>query len=303
MLYLLYGQDEYRLNQKLREIIDEYSAKHGSSLDLAKVNLQEESEKVFWDLLKQNSLFMSKKLLVIENAFSNQNFKKTIQKKIKDLSISSHILVFVEKKEIKPTDSLFLAFRQNGKTQEFIILTGAKLKAWLKKHFEQNNSFIEEAAAQKLLDYVGGDMWRLANEAQKLAAFKKTIGSKDIELLVQPKIEAEIFKTIDSFASKNKQLAFEALQKHLDLGESPIYLLSMLSYQMRNLLLVKANPVFRANDLGMHPFVFRKSAQLARSYSFEQLKKACQDIFMADLKIKTGQDKPEQALKSLIIAI
>ncbi|MDD4990342.1 MAG: hypothetical protein PHW31_03470 [Candidatus Pacebacteria bacterium] len=303
MLIFLHGSDDYRLGQKLNEIVSQYTEKYGSSLDLAKVNLQEESEKVFWDILKQSSLFMSKKLLVVENAFSNQNFKKTILKKIKDLSASSHVLVFIETKEIKPADSFLLALKENGKAQEFSALTGVKLKAWLKKHFEQSNSFIEEAAAQKLLDYVGADMWRLANEAQKLAAFKKIIGLKDVELLVRPKIEAEIFKTIDSFASKNKRLAFEALQRHLDLGESPIYLLSMLSYQTRNLLLVKSNPGFGANNLGMHPFVFRKSVALAGNFSLEQLKKACRDIFSADLKIKIGQDKPEQALKSLIAAI
>ncbi len=303
MLYLLYGPDEYRLNQKLRDIETEYSEKYGSGLSLEKIDVQTADERSFWDIFSQSSLFVSKKLLVVENAFSNPNFKKIIFKKVKDLSASNHILIFTEKKEVAQTDPLFLALRENGKAQEFGVLTGAKLKAWAKNHFKKNSSFIEEAALQKLLDYVGNDMWRLANEIKKLAAFKKTISSKDVELLVQPKIEVEIFKTIDVFASKNKRLAFEALQNHLDLGESPLYLLSMLSYQMRNLLIIKANPVAQAKSLGMHPFVFRKSAQLARNFSFEQLKKACQDIFMADLKIKTGQDKPEQALKSLIIAI
>ncbi len=95
MLYLLFGQDQYRLEQKLRDIEQEYSQRYGSSLDLAKINLQEESEIFFWDILKQSSLFISKKLLIVENAFSNQNFKKTILKKVKDLSASSHVLVFI----------------------------------------------------------------------------------------------------------------------------------------------------------------------------------------------------------------
>jgi len=303
MLYLLYGPDNFRLMQKLQEIEKNYTEKYGSSLSLQRIDIQETDEKTFWDILNQNSLFAVKKLLIVENGFSNPNFKKAISKKIKDLSVLSDVLVFIEKKEIKQTDSFFIAFRENGKVQEFNILTEAKLLVWIKKSFEQNRSTIEDTGAQKLLDYVGNDMWRLNSEIKKLSAFKKNITSKDIEMLVQPKIEVEIFKTIDAFASKNKRLAFKALQNHLDLGENSLYLLSMISFQMRNLLLVKAKPASTARDFGMHPSVFRKSIQLSRNFSLEQLKKSLRDILETDRKIKTGQDKPEQALKSLIVAI
>lgn len=306
MLFLLYGQDEYRLNQKLHEIIDKYSAKYGSSLCFENIDLIENDEKVFWNYLNQSSLFVSKKLLVVENAFSNLNFKKSFLKKIKDISLSEHILIFIEKKEIKPADSFFKDLKENGKIQEFPFLSGKKLEVWAKGQFALAGSAISEKALLILLDQTKNNTRLLSNEIKKLAAFKKEIIEEDVALLVKPNPEVEIFKTIDGLVSRNKKQALIALQRFIDSGESLFKLLSMIAYQMRNLLMVKIaqnNTEFSSKELGIHPYVFRKSADMVRNISVEQLKMSLQNVFMADLKIKTGQESPEKVVRSLVLSI
>ncbi|MDO8524167.1 MAG: DNA polymerase III subunit delta [bacterium] len=298
MIYLLYGSDDYRLSQKLKEII--------GSLCFERIDLIESDEKVFWNYLNQSSLFISKKLLVIENAFSNPDFKKSFFKKTKDLSHSEHILIFVEKKEIKPTDSFLKILKENGKIQEFLVLSGKKLEDWAKNLFIQFGSNITEKALQNLLLFVGNDMWTLSNEIQKLSAFKKEITEKDIVLLVKPNIEVEIFKTIDALVSKNKKQALVSLQRYFDSGENLFKLLSMIAYQMRNLLMVKiaqSNNAISPKELGMHPYVFKKSADMVKNISVEQLKLSLQNVFLADLKIKTGITSPEKVIRSLVLSI
>jgi len=142
---------------------------------------------------------------------------------------------------------------------------------------------------------------------------KQEIGEEDVELLVRPKIETDIFKTIDAISSRNKKQALLLIHKHLEKGDSPLYLLSMINFQFRNLLLVKScesKAELYVNDtrilsekLKLHPYVIRKSIQQARRFTIDELKKIYQKIFQADLNIKTGKIDPQTALDLLITEI
>ncbi len=127
----------------------------------------------------------------------------------------------------------------------------------------------------------------------------------DIKLLVKPEIETEIFKTIDAISQKDKRKAMSFLKKHLDAGESPLYLLSMIAFGFRNLVLAKnsSDSAKLKNEMNMHPFVIKKSKEAAARFSNEELKKIYQKIFLTDLGIKTGRIQPEEGIKSLVLGI
>jgi DNA polymerase-3 subunit delta len=95
------------------------------------------------------------------------------------------------------------------------------------------------------------------------------------------------------------------LHKHLDAGENSLYLLSMIAYQFRNLLIIKEllNARKPLASCGLHPFVVKKSSYLCSQFSMEQLKKIYQKIFQVDLDIKTGKIEAETALDLLVSEI
>jgi DNA polymerase-3 subunit delta len=132
----------------------------------------------------------------------------------------------------------------------------------------------------------------------------------DVELLVKPKIEIEIFKTIiDAVAARNKKEAFYRIRKYLEKGESPLYLLSMINFQFRNILTVKdfieKNKPYQVilKQTKLHPFVVKKSYFQAQKFTIQELKKIYQKIFQVDLDIKTGKIEPETALDLLVAEI
>lgn len=306
MIFLLYGSDDYRLSQKLNEIISQYSQKYGSSLALERIDLIDGNEENFFRSFYQNSLFISKKVFILENIFSNPIVKKSFLKKIKEISTSNHIVIFIEKKEIKVSDPFFIALKETAKVQEIPCLLGKKLETWAKEQVALNGSVISEKALVILLDQVGDNMWLLSNEIKKLSAFKTEITEKDVDILAKPGIEVEIFKTIDAILSNNKKQALLALQKYFDSQGNLFYLLSMLAFQARNLLLVKVvqgQASITPGSLGIHPFVFKKSAQVVRAVPLERLQALIKKIFLADLEIKTGLLSPEQSIKFLATSI
>jgi len=317
MIIFLYGPDTYRSRQKLNEIVEHYKKIHKSGLDLKLLDLKEKDFQDFKNEAQIASMFSEKKLLVLKNAFENFDFKEKISAEIEKFAKSEEVILFYEE-EIKK-DKFFQTLKKFSEYQEFQLLDGERLKNWVKKEFKKYQAKIDSAVLEKLIEFVGNDLWQMANEIKKLVAYKTghnqittvtklcpEIEREDVELLVKSKIEIDIFKTIDAIAAKDKKRAIKLLKAHLEKGDSPLYLLSMINFQFRNLLIIKdlieknLSPYSFTN---LHPYVIKKSISLLGKFSFSELKKIYQKIFEVDLDIKTGKIEPEMALDLLITEI
>jgi DNA polymerase-3 subunit delta len=308
MIFLLYGEDNYSSREKLRDMVERYKKANKSGLDLK--YLESVSFQDLLDENQQNSIFNEKKLLVVSNSITDKYFKESFLKDYKKLADGQNIIVFLENK-LAANDACLKIFDKFGKRQEFPVLSGEKLKKWIKDRLGEFGASISQTALNKLMMAGEGDLWLLSNEIKKLAAFRggKMIEDKDVDLLVQSKIGTDIFKTIDAIALKNKKAAISLLHNHIEKGDAPLYLLSMIAFQFRNLLVVKdlmekGKPYYSIPKLTkLHPFVVKKSYESAQRFSYLELKKIYQKIFQVDFSIKTGKLKPEEALDMFISEI
>ena len=311
MIIFLYGSDTYRSRQKLNAIIDHYKKIHKSGLNLKFFEGESLNFQDFKEEIETASMFKEKKLLLLEDVFSNKNFNKEFLKTGSNFVNSDNIILIYENGEIDKNDILFQFLKENSEYQEFKPLEYEKLKNWVKKVLENYKAKIEEEAFEKLVEFVGNNLWQMSNEIKKIVSYKKgeKIDLKDIELLVKPKIEVDIFKTIDAISEKKKRLALDLIHKHLEKGDSPLYLLKMINFQFRNLLIVKDlleenMPYYKIlSQSKLHPFIVKKSYQQAQKFTLQQLKKIYQKIFQADFDIKRGRVEPETALDLLITGI
>jgi len=322
MIYFLYGEDSYRSRQKLKEIIEGYKKVHKSGLNLIYTDARKNDFNDFFDNFRTTSMFAEKKMVILKNLFSapgrpppegdaplgqssgwQEDFSKSI-KVVKDLK---DIVVVYESGSVDQRIKLFKDLQKNAKCQEFKFLQPAALRRWMALEFAGNNTKADFDAENLLLSFVGNNLWQMANEIKKLSNYKKggIIQKKDVELLVRPNIENDIFKTIDALASKNKKQALDLLHKHLENGDNCLYLLSMIAYQFRNLLIIKdlQDKKKPLASCGLHPFVARKSSYLCSRFSMSELKKIYRKIFQIDLDIKTGKIDAETALDMLVAEI
>jgi len=311
MLIFLYGSDTYRSRQKLQEIIENYKKAHKKGLNLKYFEGKDLDFGEIQNEIQQTSIIAGNKMLILEDTFSNIDFKEKFLKRSKNFINSKDLILFYEQKELPAADTFFKLLKKSGKSQELKLLEGQNLKNWIKKEFNSYGAKTEPAVIEKLINFLGNDSWQLSNEIKKLATYKKNkiIQASDVELLVKPKIDVDIFKTIDAIAEKNKKQALSLLHKHLEKGDSPLYLLSMINFQFRNLIqiksLVEKNCTYQniQKSTKLHPYVVKKSLWQIRKFSFPELKKIYQKIFKADMNIKTGRIDPETALDLLITEI
>ncbi len=311
MVILIYGQDTYRSRQKLAEIVGHYKKSKKSLLNLRYFDGDELKIEELEDEISQVSMFSEKKLLIVKNFFPNAEPKEKSLKTLKRFAVSEDTIIFYQEGEVQKSNSSFTFLKKSGKTQEFEFLEKGPLRLWIKKEFEKKKAKISPGVIDKLIDSAGNDSWRLSNEIQKLASYRisENVQITDVDLLVKPKIETAIFKTIDAISQKNRKQALLLLHRHLEQGDKPTYLLSMINFQFRNLLVVKdliekhiPYPAI-LKKTRLHPFVVKKSFQQADKFTLSQLKKIYRRIFQADLDIKTGRIKPETALDLLIAEI
>lgn len=331
MIIFLYGEDSYRSKQKLDEIISHYKEIRKSGLNLMQVDAEETDFPDFYNNFKVSSMFAETKLIILKNIFANAKFQENVIKEITYLQASKEVIVVYEAQALDQRLKLYKLMLKEAKSQEFALLDSRGLKNFAQKEFEkmgakiypvksseagvapkaQQFNRINNDALDLLLSYVGADTWQLHGEIKKLADFKNgaAIQKADVELLVKPNIQKDIFKTIDALAQRNPKQALHLLHKHLDGGDNALYLLSMIGYQFRNLLVVKelqekglmyASIVKKS---GLHPFVVKKSYFQCRQFTFLELKNIYHRIFKIDSDIKVGKIEAETALDLLVSQI
>ncbi len=301
MIILLYGEDTYRSRKKMEEIMEEHKKKHKSGLNLRYLEGRNASFDDLRNEMLGASMFKEKKLVVLLDVLSNSKLKEDLIEKGEVFSDSENVLLLFEKQSIAKKEKLLSFIEKHGKLQEFSPLEGKPLKDWIEAEFKRLNAAIEEKALEMLADFVGGDLWQMSNEIAKLANYNpKGAKASDIELLVKPRLETNIFDTMDAIALKDKKRAFDLLKSHMEKGDSAIYLLSMIASQIRNIISVKGSS---GEKIAMHPYVMRKSMQQAKNFSLEDLKRIYSRIVELDSDIKVGRIEQGIALDVLISEI
>jgi DNA polymerase-3 subunit delta len=255
-------------------------------------------------------MFAEKKLVILKNLFANKKFQEEFAKDLKDLESTKDIIIIYEEDKVDERLKIFKDLKKSFdsaqdrsvKCQEFEFLDGLNLKKWLSVELAKSNAKIEPMAENLLLNFVGNDLWQLRNEVIKLSSFKagKVVTAEDVKLLVKPKIDSDIFRTIEALAQKNKKLALSLIYKHIENGDHPLYLLSMIAYQFRTLLILKESG---GKKTGLHPFVVQKTLPLCNKFTFAELKNIYQKIFEIDIDIKTGKIDAELAIDMLVAQI
>lgn len=328
MLIFLHGPDTFRSKRKLKEIKDKFI----NQIDKSALNIEtldgQGLEPVEFEKAIFSQPFLAKKRMIIVENFMAKNKGQKLQKEILEIldkgELENSIVVFWEgelnqaktksKSKLSASRSKLLADRlkQEKYAQEFKLLAPAEVKHFVIQEVKARGAKISPQGAQLLADFVGNDLWQINSEIDKLIAFSqaKEITAEQIENLVKTKLDDDIFKLTDALGQKNKQLALKLITDQLQSGTAPTELLARITWQFKNLLLVKSfvdengtgyGDSRLTYQLGLHPFVIKKTFAQIKNYSLSDLKKTYQRLLSIDYKLKTSQVDPEVLFDLLVV--
>lgn len=276
-------------------------------------------------LSQGGGLFSSKKLILIKNIDKADKVEQAELVKFIDLSIpaeSDNIVVFTAEKPVKK-DKIFRVIFSKAKTVEFKELQGEALRKWIVKYVNELSKGeveIEKEAVSQLELMFGKDLWQLGNAINVLVNFssvlsedleiqvnKKNISKNDVNEVCRGKINVKIFDLVDAIGVRNKKRALELFYSLLEQGENGFYILSMILFQLRNLIKVSSivkrgptNSTIVSKKLSIHPFVAQKTLGQLNNFSSESLKKIYQQVADIDYQAKTGEKSIEDGLADFI---
>jgi DNA polymerase III subunit delta len=329
LLYILWGDDAFSREEKLQEIKNSLG---DPSLLITNTSVLE-GQKLHFKELKaacEAVPFLSARRLVMVNGLLERYEPKEKSAKPKKNSGNqedealqfagiiksfpdSTLLVLIDDIPCKGSplknNPLYKALAPQATVIQYPGLNGFKLKQWIQDRITRQGGSISLKATEVLMELIGGDLFTLANEINKLAAFTsgRMIEEKDVRLLVSAAREADIFALVESVMEHNSGRSEQIVQHLLQNGVAPPYILVMLARQIQNLVLIKdlkrhRKPVYEIQArLGIrNPYVWTSLSSRADKYSFDQLKEIYRKLLEADLSIKTGKMEGDLVINILV---
>ncbi|SRR6266446_4910484 len=236
-------------------------------------------------------------------------FEKGLAEYVPSLPGSTVLVVLVD--EVLDANSPLLKVAQKqGEVIQSTLPKGTALESWISKRAKSMGVTVHPEAVSMLASFIGSQLRLLANELDKLATYVgkgKTITAEDVRKLSTQVQEARVFDLTDALAQRNRKQALDILHELLVDGEPPLMLISIITSQVRSLLLVKelVQKGMRApqiaSTIGISPFVADKALRQVGKFSVSQLEDAYRQLLATDAALKRSRMTPEMALDLLVV--
>ncbi|MFC1914176.1 DNA polymerase III subunit delta [Chloroflexota bacterium] len=324
MLYVLFGEDDFSLSRMLEQIKEEIGAADTMSANTTVFDGQQLTLEKLKAACDTVPFLAEKRLVIVEGllkrfeskAKSGQRKKAGLNQRNDYEALTAYfrqipefaLLVLIDGK-ISNTNPLLKNLAGTANVTSFPLMRGSKLQQWVQQRVKQGGGSISPKAVDLLARFVGGNLWIMANEVDKLLLFTagRCIEEDDVRAVVSYAQEASVFTMVDAILEFKAGVAGEILQQLLRQGAASAYLLVMLSRQVQIIVRVKEltrqgrSLTWIQDKMGLSSdFVVRKALEQAEKYSLARLKEVYHRLLEADLSIKTGRFDGELALNLLI---
>lgn len=237
MIIALYGPDTFRREEKKREIVREFVAKHPLAQVITIDVADETSRNQLREFGGTRSLFDPAAFIVLQNAYELGK-KDVTEFLIPHLEAAGLVYLFSEDtKPPKPFEAIFKATDPKSKaliSQEFEHLEGAAWKTFITKRAALLEVEFAPEALQFLAHTYEKDTWGLVTEMEKLSCLgKKVVGMEDIEGSDAPEAP-NFFGMLSALKSPRAKDRLAMLAKLNALGEPAAKLFHILAYQGEN---------------------------------------------------------------------
>ena len=224
MIIFLYGPDDYRREEKKKEIIKEFQNRH-SSLGLDYFDLANDGEfSRFEDFVKSQSLFEAAKMAVVWGAYENPSQEFIDELKLLEGDSSRTVLISESDEPPKDLDKKIL-------TQKFEYLSGSPWEAFIDAEAKKRGIKLTSRALSFLASVYEGDTWRLITELEKISSLPRPlIDRADLENLGL-EISPNFWELLSGLKSQNLRQRLTSLETIFGENEPAGKVFNILAYQ------------------------------------------------------------------------
>ena len=307
-VYCLYGEEEYRREQALNQLLDALLTEGTRDLNLDQIRPGEPGASSILGSARTLPFLASRRVVLVRGIEElPREQQEELLAYLNDPSPTSCLVLTGRRLDLRTR--LAAALQKKGILLRFDRLEADSLKESLLAAAKEQGVRLQPEAISLLMALVGDDFRQLMYSVEKIALFvgeREEISAKDIEALVGETRVRSIFQLTDAVSGRNLDVALRCLASLLGSGEEPLAIIGMLARQIRLLVRAKALQEQAAtvstmtHEFGLPPRVVAALAEHSSSRSWQQLSGALQSLSKADLAIKTGKAEAPVVLSGLV---
>ena len=302
MIYLLYGTEKYLIDLEINKIIKQHKI---DGINIIKYDLDIDFFKEVIDDCQTISLFSNKKLIIVDNPFTelSKEDENLLENYINSPNLDTILILRCSK--LDERKKIIKLLMKKVTVKEF---NNTNLIEKVKNMFDDFD--IKNDTINLLIERVGSDLNLLHNEIEKIKIYKdndKNITKEDIISLTHKNIDLDVFKLIDNIVNHDKEKSLELYNELLKNGSEPIAIIVMLANQFR--IMYQAKELIKkgytekdiASTINIHPYRVKLALQNSRSYDSKVLLKYLSDLAQLDIDIKSGNIDKNLGLELFIL--
>lgn len=333
MFYIIYGDDSYRCQAALNDIKAGLGSADMVSVNTTVLDGRKLTTRALTDVCNVVPFMAPSRLVIVEGLLkrfqpgekqprangggadeAGQGLKEWqgLSDYVKGMPASTVLVLFETDLDSRSVNPLVKALSPAAdKVMQLSEMKGRELAAWIKDYAAANGARVSPAAVALLADYIGGDLWSLSGELNKLTTYchDREISETDVREITSFAREDNIFALVDAVLEGRIKEAQVMLHRMLLYGTAPQQMLSMIERQLTIILRVKElnqglpQPEIRER-LGLHPkYPLDKTFRQARIFTMARLRRAFHALLDTDVAIKTGKYEDDLALDLLVIEL
>jgi DNA polymerase III subunit delta len=306
VVLFFYGPNTYASRRKLRQVAETYVKKSGADFGPERIDGEVVTAEELNATLGAVPFLTSSRLVIVEGLSRNKKVSEQADKLISRVPDTT-VAAFYET-EVDQRSTYFKTMLRLAKPVKFDFLSGSRLSEWVKAEAEETRGgSIEPAAVRLLIEICGDDQWRLEQEIAKLVNFNRRVTAESVKQMVEAGHDKTIFDLVEAMTAGNAKQALVVYRRLISDRMNELYILTMITWQLRNLLLAKTAGPVTARELaklaGMSPYVAGKALDKRKDFEEEVLRKAFLKAVETDYLVKAGEGEAEQLVESLIFKI
>lgn len=304
MIYLIYGNKDYRIDKEIKKI-----TKNIDKINITRYDLNVDDIRNVINDAETYSLFQEKKVIIIENAnmFTGSTSKDAdiIEKYIENENSQTILILIVRGEKIDSRKKITKLLQKKGTIIE--LNEDINIDNLIKK--ELRDYKVDYQTLSLFKNRVGTNPLIIENEINKIKLYKDNneITREDILNVTCKTVEIDIFKLIDNIVKGRKEDGIEIYHEMLKINEEPLKIVIMLAnqfrimYQSKELMLKGYTEKDISSLLKIHPYRVKLALQNSRNYSSRTLLKYLNELADIDVGIKTGKLNKDLALELFIL--
>lgn len=304
MILTLTGPNYYLLKRRLDELVEQFVKQQGE-LALEKIDADDAEPRAVLDAVQSLPFLASRKMVLVRGAGSNKDISGQIEQIIDSAGDTTDLILYEPSADKR--SSYFKVLKARTQLEEFSELDNRELAGWLTEEAGKRGGQLGQADANYLVERLGQNQDKLANELEKLLIYEPKITRQTIDLLTEKTPQSKVFDLLDAAFGGNKQKALELYDEQRAQKVEPQAIIAMITWQLRLLALAKTagqrSAQQIAGEAGLSPWPVQKAQNLVRQIDDNKLRRMVAEALEIDQKGKTTAIDLDEALKTYIITL